>query len=55
MKKSCISNPVCELTIWLSWVEKRYISEAARNFSQFVIEYFSQAEKGTDGANNTIL
>lgn len=37
-----IEEPVCRRTIGLAWLEDRYLSEAARRFRQFVIEYFSQ-------------
>lgn len=39
-----IEDPTCQRTIWLSWVEERYLSMAARDFSKFTIEYFSQAD-----------
>jgi DNA-binding transcriptional LysR family regulator len=38
-----IEDPTCQRTIWLSWVKERYLSMAARDFSKFAIEYFSQA------------
>lgn len=38
-----IENPTCQRTIWLSWVKEHYLSMAARDFSKFVIEYFSRA------------
>lgn len=37
-----IDNPPCQRTIWLSWSKERYLSMAAHDFSQFVIEYFSR-------------
>ncbi|HEY0754798.1 MAG TPA: LysR family transcriptional regulator [Ktedonobacteraceae bacterium] len=36
-----IDEPICQRTIGLAWLEERYLSEAARRFQQFVIEYFS--------------
>lgn len=38
-----IENPSLQRTIWLSWVKNRYLSAATHNFSQFMINYFSQA------------
>ncbi len=38
-----IENPTCQRTIWLSWVRSHYLSVAARDFSKFVMEYFSRA------------
>jgi DNA-binding transcriptional LysR family regulator len=37
-----IENPACERTLWLSWVEERYLSAATRDFSKFMMEYFSR-------------
>lgn len=37
-----IESPICERTIWLSWVKERYMATAVRNFSEFLIEYFAQ-------------
>jgi len=37
-----IENPACQRTIWLSWVKEHYLSMAARDFSKFLIEYFSR-------------
>ncbi len=37
-----ITEPVCQRTVGLAWLEERYLSEATRRFQQFVIEYFSQ-------------
>lgn len=39
-----IEEPVCRRTIGLAWLEDRYLSEAARRFQQFVIDYFSHLE-----------
>jgi DNA-binding transcriptional LysR family regulator len=36
-----IEKPDCQRTIWLSWGKEHYLSLAARDFSKFVIEYFS--------------
>ena len=38
-----IENPACQRTIWLSWVKEHYLSMAARDFSKFLIEYFSRS------------
>lgn len=38
-----VDNPICQRTIWLSWVKDRYLSIAARDFRDFVLEYFSKA------------
>lgn len=43
MVKLHVENPVCQRTIWLSWFKEHYLSVAARDFSKFVIEYFSNA------------
>lgn len=40
-----IEEPVCQRTIGLAWLEDRYLSEAARRFQQFVIEYFSRLKQ----------
>ena len=44
---SCIhlTNPTCERTLGLVWQEKRYLSQAAQAFCQFVIEYFANLEQ----------
>ena len=39
-----IEEPVCQRTIGLAWVEERYLSVAARQFQQFVIEYFARLQ-----------
>lgn len=39
-----IDEPVCQRTIGLAWLEDRYLSEAARRFQQFIIEYFSRLD-----------
>lgn len=43
-----IENPTCQRTIWLSWVKEHYLSVAARDFSKFVIEFFSRVTAGTN-------
>ncbi|MDI3310001.1 MAG: LysR family transcriptional regulator [Thermoanaerobacterium sp.] len=35
-----IEDPICQRTIWLSWVKDRYLSEAANDFKNFILEYF---------------
>ena len=44
---SCIhlTNPTCERTLGIAWQEKRYLSQAALAFHQFVIEYFANLEQ----------
>lgn len=41
MVKIHIENPICQRTIWLSWLKEHYLSLAARDFKKFVIEYYS--------------
>ena len=36
-----IIEPNCERTIGLSWSKKRYLSNTAQQFREFVIDYFS--------------
>lgn len=50
MVKLHIESPICQRTIWLSWFKEHYLSMAARDFSKFVIEYFSQ----TNGSEYSI-
>lgn len=38
-----IESPTCQRTIWLSWVKERYMSSATRNFREFMINHFSEA------------
>lgn len=40
---SCIhlTNPTCERTLGIAWQDKHYLSQAARAFQQFVMEYFA--------------
>ncbi|WP_289140113.1 LysR family transcriptional regulator [uncultured Brevibacillus sp.] len=37
-----IKEPICQRTLWLSWVSDRYITESSQIFRQFMIEYFSR-------------
>ncbi|WP_196591478.1 LysR family transcriptional regulator [Pectinatus frisingensis] len=37
-----IENPVCQRTIWLSWIKGRYMSPITNTFKNFVIRYFSR-------------
>jgi len=39
-----IEAPVCRRTMWLSWMKNHYLSMAARDFSRFVIDYFSRPD-----------
>jgi DNA-binding transcriptional LysR family regulator len=39
-----ISEPRCQRTIGLAWSKERYLSLAARQFRQFVIDYFAQQQ-----------
>jgi len=43
---SCIhlTNPTCERTLGIAWMEKRYLSQAAQAFRQLVVEYFADLE-----------
>lgn len=36
-----IAKPICQSTIGLAWSEERYLSQAARQFRQFIIDYFA--------------
>lgn len=45
-----IENPTCQRTICLSWVKERYLSVTTREFSKFMIEYFSR----TNGNEHSI-
>lgn len=40
-----IEEPICQRTISLSWLEERYLSQAAREFRQFVLDYFAQLKR----------
>jgi DNA-binding transcriptional LysR family regulator len=42
LPKLHIENPACDRTIWLSWIKKHYMSEAAVSFKQFTVEYFKK-------------
>lgn len=35
-----IESPLCQRTIWLSWVKERYLTEATCSFKEFAIEHF---------------
>lgn len=37
-----ISEPVCQRHFQMIWHKKRYLSQAARNFCEFVVEYFAE-------------
>jgi len=37
-----IIEPTCQRTIGLGWSKRRYLSNAAQHFRQFVLEYFSK-------------
>jgi len=39
--KVSIRKPVCKRTIWLSWMENHYLSQAADKFKEFVIDYYA--------------
>lgn len=39
-----IETPACRRTMWLSWMNNHYLSMAARDFSRFVIDYFSRSD-----------
>jgi DNA-binding transcriptional LysR family regulator len=39
-----ISEPLCQRTIGLAWSKERYLSLAAHQFRQFVIDYFAQQQ-----------
>jgi DNA-binding transcriptional LysR family regulator len=41
LRRLRIMEPKCQRTIGLGWSKRRYLSSAARQFRQFVIEYFS--------------
>ena len=40
-----ISDPICQRTIGLSWHEHHYLSQAAGQFREFVINYFTQLQQ----------
>lgn len=37
-----ITEPVCQRHFQMIWHKKRYLSQAARNFCEFVVEYFAE-------------
>jgi len=40
-----LTNPSCQRTFGIAWHQEHYLSEAARAFRQFVIEYFANLSK----------
>jgi DNA-binding transcriptional LysR family regulator len=40
-----IDDPVCERVFTIAWLEKRYLSKAAREFQNFLVRYFSELQK----------
>ena len=40
-----ITEPLCQHTLGLAWHEDRYLSQAARSFRQFLIDYFAQLKE----------
>ncbi len=42
--KLSISNPVCQRIIGVAWREEHYLSLAALQFRQFLIDYFARLE-----------
>ncbi len=38
-----IESPECRRVFSVAWLERRYLSEAARRFQQFLSEYYSEA------------
>ncbi|GAB6929202.1 LysR family transcriptional regulator [Paenibacillus sp. JCM 10914] len=40
-----IEHPSCYRTFTLAWQEQRYLSQAARQFQQFLVDYFSQIQE----------
>lgn len=39
-----IDNPVCQRTFQIAWLEKRYLSVAARTFREFIVQYFAELQ-----------
>ena len=39
-----IDSPVCERTIWISWVKDRYMSNSVEKFIEFAVEYFTNPD-----------
>jgi len=42
MKLLHISEPVCERTIWLYYVDDLFLSQSAKEFRQFIIDFFAK-------------
>ena len=40
-----LTNPTCQRTFGIAWHQAHYLSEAARAFRQFVLEYFASLEQ----------
>jgi len=40
-----LTNPTCQRTFGIAWHQEHYLSEAARAFRQFVMEYFANLEQ----------
>jgi DNA-binding transcriptional LysR family regulator len=40
-----LTNPTCQRTFGIAWHQEHYLSEAARAFRQFVMEYFATLEQ----------
>jgi DNA-binding transcriptional LysR family regulator len=45
LKRLQIERPRCERTIGLGWSKRRHLSETAKQFRVFILEYFSQISK----------
>lgn len=39
-----LTDPICQRTFGIAWHQGHYLSEAARTFQQFVLEYFARLE-----------
>ncbi|WP_256757511.1 LysR family transcriptional regulator [Cohnella sp. WQ 127256] len=39
-----IEEPVCEWTLQMVWLKKRYLSKAARTFRDYVVEHYTKAQ-----------
>lgn len=40
-----IDDPVCQRLFTLAWLEKRYLSKAARQFQDFLVQHFGELQK----------
>lgn len=40
-----ITNPTCQRTFGMAWHQEHYLSQAARTFRQFIVEYFANLEQ----------